>query len=63
LTRSEAIDQIRNAVLALPANYREVVVLCDLHEIGYAEKQIPKCGMAFSMYALEHLDDVLPLES
>jgi RNA polymerase sigma-70 factor, ECF subfamily len=37
LTRSEAIDQIRNAVLALPANYREVVVLCDLHEIGYAE--------------------------
>jgi RNA polymerase sigma-70 factor (ECF subfamily) len=37
LTRSEAIDQVRSAVLALPANYREVVILCDLHEMGYSE--------------------------
>jgi RNA polymerase sigma-70 factor (ECF subfamily) len=28
---------VRAAVLALPAHYREVVVLCDLHEMSYIE--------------------------
>jgi len=37
LTRSETIESIRRAVLALPASFREVVVLCDLHEMSYAE--------------------------
>jgi RNA polymerase sigma-70 factor (ECF subfamily) len=37
LTRSEMIEAVRGAVLALPAHYREVVVLCDLHEMSYAE--------------------------
>jgi RNA polymerase sigma-70 factor (ECF subfamily) len=37
LTRSEAIESVRQAVLALPAHYREAVVLCDLHEMSYAE--------------------------
>ncbi len=37
LTRNEMIDEVRQAVLALPARYREVVVLCDLHEMSYAE--------------------------
>lgn len=37
LTRRERIDGLRQAVLALPAHYREVVVLCDLHEMSYAE--------------------------
>jgi RNA polymerase sigma-70 factor, ECF subfamily len=37
LTRNEMIEAVRGAVLALPAHYREVVVLCDLHEISYAE--------------------------
>jgi RNA polymerase sigma-70 factor (ECF subfamily) len=37
LTRSETIESVRQAVLALPARYREVVVLCDLHEMSYAE--------------------------
>jgi len=37
LTRSEAIESVRQAVLNLPPNYREVVVLCDLQEISYAE--------------------------
>ena len=37
LTRSELIDSVRQAVTALPAHYREVVVLCDLHELSYAE--------------------------
>ncbi|HEX8459023.1 MAG TPA: RNA polymerase sigma factor [Pyrinomonadaceae bacterium] len=37
LTRSELIETVRGAVLALPAHYREVVVLCELHEMSYAE--------------------------
>jgi RNA polymerase sigma-70 factor (ECF subfamily) len=37
LTRHETIEAVRQAVLALPAHYREVVVLCDLHEMSYAE--------------------------
>ena len=37
LTRNETIESIRQAVLALPTNFREVVVLCDLHEMSYQE--------------------------
>ncbi len=37
LTRNERIESLRKAVLALPPAYREVVVLCDLHELDYAE--------------------------
>ena len=37
LTREEMIERVRQAVLALPAHYREVVVLCELHELSYAE--------------------------
>jgi RNA polymerase sigma-70 factor (ECF subfamily) len=37
LTRAEVIDSVRQAVMALPTHYREVVVLCDLHEMSYAE--------------------------
>jgi RNA polymerase sigma-70 factor (ECF subfamily) len=37
LTRGEAIESLRQAVLALPEHYREAVVLCDLHEMSYQE--------------------------
>jgi RNA polymerase sigma-70 factor, ECF subfamily len=37
LTRRETVEVVRQAVLALPTHYREVVVLCDLHELSYAE--------------------------
>jgi RNA polymerase sigma-70 factor (ECF subfamily) len=37
LTRGETIETVRRAVLSLPAVFREVVVLCDLHEMSYAE--------------------------
>ncbi len=37
LTRNEMIERVRTAVLALPVHYREVVVLCELHEMSYAE--------------------------
>jgi RNA polymerase sigma-70 factor (ECF subfamily) len=35
LTRSETIESVRLAVLALPGRYREVIILCDLHEMSY----------------------------
>ena len=35
--RGETVDLVRDAVHSLPAHYREVVVLCDLCEMSYAE--------------------------
>ncbi len=37
LAQNERVETLRKAVLALPPAYREVVVLCDLHERDYAE--------------------------
>jgi RNA polymerase sigma-70 factor, ECF subfamily len=37
LTRAEGIETLRRAVLALPLQYREAVVLCDLQELSYAD--------------------------
>ncbi|HYO83939.1 MAG TPA: RNA polymerase sigma factor [Bryobacteraceae bacterium] len=37
LTREQAIDALRNAILTLPETYREAVVLCDLEEMQYAD--------------------------
>jgi RNA polymerase sigma-70 factor (ECF subfamily) len=37
LVREEMIDRVRDAVMSLPASYREVVVLCDLQEMKYEE--------------------------
>jgi RNA polymerase sigma-70 factor (ECF subfamily) len=37
LTRAEGIDALRRAVLGLPVQYREAVVLCDLQEMSYAD--------------------------
>jgi len=35
--RGETVDLVRDAVQSLPLHYREVVVLCDLCEMSYAE--------------------------
>jgi RNA polymerase sigma-70 factor (ECF subfamily) len=37
LTRKEGIEALRRAVQALPRRYREVVALCDLEEVDYAD--------------------------
>ena len=37
MSREERIAMLRRAVLALPVRYREVVVLCDLEELTYAD--------------------------
>jgi RNA polymerase sigma-70 factor (ECF subfamily) len=35
--RKEQIDAVRKAILSLPEHYREVVILCELQEVSYAE--------------------------
>jgi RNA polymerase sigma-70 factor, ECF subfamily len=37
LSRQESLDALHRAIGSLPLRYREVVVLCELQEIGYAE--------------------------
>jgi RNA polymerase sigma-70 factor (ECF subfamily) len=43
LARGEMVEKLRRAVLALPPHYREVVVLCELHEMSYAEAAEALC--------------------
>jgi RNA polymerase sigma-70 factor (ECF subfamily) len=40
LTHREGIEALRRAVITLPRRYREVVVLCDLEEVDYAEAAV-----------------------
>ena len=37
LSREETIQAVRTAIASLPAAYREVVVLCELQEMSYAD--------------------------
>jgi RNA polymerase sigma-70 factor (ECF subfamily) len=37
LSNAELLEYLRKAVLALPEQYREVVALCDLEEMSYAD--------------------------
>ncbi len=37
LVRSQDLSRLRKAIVGLPARYREVVILCDLHGLSYAE--------------------------
>lgn len=37
LARAEMSEAVRQAILALPAHYREVVVLCNLQELSYEQ--------------------------
>jgi RNA polymerase sigma-70 factor (ECF subfamily) len=36
-SRSQQLAQLRRSVIALPSRYREVVILCDIHGLSYAE--------------------------
>jgi RNA polymerase sigma-70 factor (ECF subfamily) len=37
MLKDEAAELVRQAVLSLPASYREAVVLCDLQELTYED--------------------------
>jgi RNA polymerase sigma-70 factor (ECF subfamily) len=44
LARDEVIELVRQAVLSLPAHFREVIVLCHLQEMNYADAaEVIKC--------------------
>lgn len=38
--RGKTIGIVRNGILSLPPKYREVIVLCDLHEFSYEEAAV-----------------------
>ena len=40
LARAETVASVRQAVTALPPHYREVVALCELQELSYAEAAV-----------------------
>ncbi len=40
LVRRQQMNRLRNALLSLPVHYREVIVLCVLHEMNYADSAI-----------------------
>ena len=35
--RQDDLQRLRCAILSLPSRYREVIVLCDLHDVSYAD--------------------------
>ena len=37
LSKGQEIEWLRSAILSLPPNYREVVVLCDLEDVTYTD--------------------------
>lgn len=44
LARDEVVELVRQAVLTLPAHFREVIVLCHLQEMNYADAaEVIKC--------------------
>ena len=44
--RNQMIAQLRRAILALPSNYREAVILCDIEEMDYAQAaEIQGCAV------------------
>lgn len=46
LSRAETVQSVRDAIGVLPAHYREVVVLCELHELSYADAaQVLGCAI------------------
>jgi RNA polymerase sigma-70 factor (ECF subfamily) len=40
IARRRDVGALRRAVVALPVRYREAVVLCDLHELSYADAAV-----------------------
>ena len=37
LAHSQDLLRLRRAIVSLPSRYREAVILCDLHDLSYAE--------------------------
>lgn len=60
LTRAEALESLRRAVLALPPHYREVLVLCDLNEMDYAHAaEVLGCALGTVRSRLHRAREIL----
>ena len=63
LSNSEALDSLRKALLGLPDLYREVIVLCDLQEMSYAEAAaIAQCSSGTIASRLHRAHDMLRMK-
>jgi RNA polymerase sigma-70 factor (ECF subfamily) len=46
LAKAESVRLLRQAILGLPSRYREVIVLCDLQDVSYADAAAAlKCAL------------------
>jgi RNA polymerase sigma-70 factor (ECF subfamily) len=60
IERRQTSNAIWKAVLSLPEHYREVVVLCDLHELSYADAaQAVGCAIGTIRSRLHRAHDML----
>ncbi|MCW5978635.1 MAG: RNA polymerase sigma factor [Bryobacteraceae bacterium] len=60
ISRRETIEAVRQAVLSLPENYREVVVMCDLEEMDYAgAAEVLQCPVGTIRSRLHRARDLL----
>jgi len=60
LTRAEALESLRSAVLSLPPHYREVLVLCDLKEMDYAHAaEVLRCAVGTVRSRLHRAREIL----
>ena len=61
IVRKEEIDAVRKAVLSLPEHYREVVILCELQEMSYAETaHVMNCAVGTVRSRLHRARAILP---
>ncbi len=60
LSREETIQTVRSAIATLPAPYREVIVLCELQEMSYADAAaIAQCPIGTVRSRLHRAKDLL----
>ena len=60
LAAAQTVKQVRRAILSLPATYREIVVLCDLHELTYEDAAgVLKCPVGTVRSRLHRARDLL----
>ena len=60
LSRAETVQTVRAAIATLPAPYREVIVLCELQEMSYADAAVvAQCAVGTVRSRLHRAKDLL----
>jgi RNA polymerase sigma-70 factor (ECF subfamily) len=63
LSRAETIQAVRAAIATLPAPYREVIVLCELQEMSYADAAaVAHCPVGTIRSRLHRAKDLLMMK-